>query len=141
MEPEYDFLKYWRIVRYWARAKYEIGTAEMDLMFYLYSEERFTKKQVVQFESIMSYNPYRFNNLLDDGFIVMWRKGKTKNRNLYTLSNRSKLMISTIYRKLMQLGSISENYHYNPIFDEMVGNNNDKRYRRAIKKFNEQINS
>ena len=92
MEPEYDFLKYWRIVRYWARAKYEIGTAEMDLMFFLYSEERFTKKQVVQFESIMSYNPYRFNNLLDDGFIVMWRKGKTKKRNLYTLSNKSKLM-------------------------------------------------
>ena len=27
MEPEYDFLKYWRIVRYWAKAKYEIGTA------------------------------------------------------------------------------------------------------------------
>ena len=27
MESEHDFLKYWRIVRYWAKAKYEIGTA------------------------------------------------------------------------------------------------------------------
>ena len=141
MESEHDFLKYWRIVRYWAKAKYEIGTADLDLILFLYSEKLFSEKDIARYESLMSWNMYRFPTLLKDGDIIIWRKGKTKTKNLYALSHRSKRMVISIYKKLLLLESISVDYRKNPIFDDLIYNNNDKRYRRAIKDFNERVNN
>ena len=70
MEPEYDFLKYWRIVRYWARVKYEVSTAELDLLLYLHSEGPFTRDQVMEYEQLMSFDKDRFRILLRDKIII-----------------------------------------------------------------------
>ena len=139
MEPEYDFLKYWRIVRYWARVKYEVSTAELDLLLYLHSEGPFTRDQVMEYEQLMSFDKDRFRILLRDKIIIKWRKGKSRSKAMFVLSFDTKMMITAIYRKLAGLQGISENYQENPVFDELISNNNNKRYRKAIKKLNERI--
>jgi len=49
-----DYLKYWRVIRYWVKAKYNIGTPELELLLFLYSEQMFTKSRFQEFETIMS---------------------------------------------------------------------------------------
>ena len=43
-KPSTDYLKYWRVVRYYIRAKYKISTADLDILLFLYSEEYLKKK-------------------------------------------------------------------------------------------------
>jgi hypothetical protein len=38
-----DFLKYWRVIRFYVKRKYKINTEELDVLLFLYSEEYFNK--------------------------------------------------------------------------------------------------
>ena len=38
-----DYLKYWRVIRYYVKAKYSISTGELDMLLFLYSEDYFSK--------------------------------------------------------------------------------------------------
>ena len=57
--PTNNYLKYWRVVRYWAKAKYGLTTPDLDMLFFLYSEEYFNKT--------------KFNS---------WKNGFTKRKNI-----------------------------------------------------------
>ena len=37
IHPSHDYLKYWRIIRYWAKKQYGFTVADLDIMFFLYS--------------------------------------------------------------------------------------------------------
>jgi len=52
--PTNNYLKYWRVVRYWAKAKYGLTTPDLDMLFFLYSEEYFNKTKFKEFEEVMS---------------------------------------------------------------------------------------
>ena len=36
-----DYMKYWRVIRYFVKRKYGLNTEELDMLFFLYSEEYF----------------------------------------------------------------------------------------------------
>ena len=36
-EPSNDYLKYWKVVKHWARAYYDLKTADIEMMLFLYS--------------------------------------------------------------------------------------------------------
>jgi len=95
-----DYLKYWRVIRYWVKAKYNIGTPELELLLFLYSEQMFTKSRFQEFETIMSWDTKRFNNLLRDGWLQVFRRRAGKNATLYELSYKGKSLVRTVYRKL-----------------------------------------
>ena len=40
----HNFLKYWRIVRYYIKRKYEISLMELDMLLYLYDQPIFKKE-------------------------------------------------------------------------------------------------
>ncbi len=44
-QPKNDYLKYWKVVKQWANVKYDVGTADIEMMLFLYSEGLFTQKQ------------------------------------------------------------------------------------------------
>ena len=49
--PTHDYLKYWRVIRYWVKAKYGLSTPDLDMLLFLYSEEMFNKgKQTTLYE-------------------------------------------------------------------------------------------
>ena len=42
-KPDKDYLKYWRVVRYFIKAKYGLSQADLDILLFLYSEKYFSK--------------------------------------------------------------------------------------------------
>ena len=33
--PDHDFMKYWRVIRYWVKAKYGLGTPDLEMLLFL----------------------------------------------------------------------------------------------------------
>ena len=33
--PKHDFLKYWKVVRQWAKSKYGLGVADIEMMLFI----------------------------------------------------------------------------------------------------------
>jgi hypothetical protein len=137
-EPKSDYLKYWKVVRQWARTKYNIGTADIEMMLFLYSEGLFNKKQFEEYNEIMSWDRNRFHDLLNDKWIIVWRKRKGSQSTLYELGFKGKRLCSTIYRKLNKEETVSEDRRQNPMF-EPSADYSDKVFRKMIKKMNKEI--
>jgi hypothetical protein len=136
--PKHDFLKYWKVVRQWAKSKYGLGVADIEMMLFIYSEGLFTKKDFEEYNEIMSWDRNRFHNLLKEKWIVVWRKRKGKEATLYELGYSGKRMCASIYKKLNMEETVSENRRANPIFNSNT-NYSQKVYRKIIKKMNAEI--
>ena len=128
-----DYLKYWRVIRYYVKAKYNISTGELDMLLFLYSEDYFSKDKFNEFDELLSWNVNRFDKLLRDGWIEVFRKRAGKTKGLYELSYKSKRMINSIYKKLN--GEEIPSSEHNPIFHRNV-KYTDKVYRNFIKEMN-----
>jgi hypothetical protein len=137
VQPSHDYMKYWRVIRYWAKAKYEIGTPAIDMLFFLYSEQIFNKSKFKEFEECMSWDESRFHELLKSGWIHVWRKRKGKETTLYELSYKGKRLINTIYKKLNG-EEIGESAKANPLFRHDA-TYMDKVYRNMIVEMNQFI--
>ena len=131
-----DYLKYWRVIRYYVKAKYNISTGELDMLLFLYSEDYFSKDKFNEIDELLSWNVNRFDKLLRDGWIEVFRKRAGKTKGLYELSYKSKRMINSIYKKLN--GEEIPSSEHNPIFHRNV-KYTDKVYRNFIKEMNKTI--
>ncbi len=131
-----DYLKYWRVIRYYVKAKYSISTGELDMLLFLYTEDYFSKDKFNEFDELLSWNVNRFDKLLRDGWIEVFRKRAGKTKGLYELSYKSKRMINSIYKKLN--GEEIPSSEHNPIFHRNV-KYTDKVYRNFIKEMNKTI--
>jgi DNA-binding MarR family transcriptional regulator len=116
IEPKQDWLKYWRVVRFWVREAYGLSYPDLEMLLFLYSEDLFSYKDFERYELIMSWDVVRFQRLSSEGWITKWRKHSNKQCALYTLSFKGKSLISSVYRKLSGLEVISESPTRNPIF-------------------------
>ena len=133
-QPTHDYMKYWRVVRYWAKAKYKIGTPDIDMLFFLYSEDIFTKAKFKEFEECMSWSEPRFHNLLKEGWVHKWRERRGKEATLYELSYKGRRLVTTLYQKLNG-EAISETPQFNPLFRHDASYM-DKVYRNMIIEMN-----
>ena len=48
-EKKHNFLKNWRIVRYYIKRKYDLSSTELEVLLYLYDSDLFTKKEFVAY--------------------------------------------------------------------------------------------
>ena len=135
--PKYDYLKYWRVIRYYVKAKYGLSTPELEMLLFLYSEKYFSKAKFDEFNELISWNKNRFSKLLKEGWIVVFRKRTTKFKSLYEISYKGRRMIGSIYKKLNG-EEIPEYTSTNPIFHKNV-KYTDKVYRNMIKSMNASI--
>jgi hypothetical protein len=136
-QPTHDYMKYWRVIRYWAKAKYNIGTPDIDMLFFLYSEHIFNKSKFKEFEQCMSWDEPRFHRLLKEGWIHIWRKRQGKETTLYELSYKGKRLVNTLYKKLNG-EEIGESPSMNPLF-RADASYMDKVYRNMIIEMNQFI--
>tara|TARA_R100000935_G_scaffold3616_1_gene9143 strand:- start:3081 stop:3545 length:465 start_codon:yes stop_codon:yes gene_type:complete len=134
--PTHDYLKYWRVIRYWVKAKYKLSTPDLEMLLFLYSEQMFNKTQFADYEEIMSWDISRFNRLLRDDWIHVWRKRKGKETTLYELTYKAKRVINTVYRKLNG-EEIAETEINNPLF-KFDASYMDKVYRNKIIEINKE---
>jgi hypothetical protein len=132
-----DFLKYWKLIRYWVRHKYGITQHDLDIMFFLYSEGYFMRSDIKEFESLFPWDKKRFKRLLDEGWIHIFRKPARGQPTLYEISHKGHQMVKDIYNKLNGEG-ITERASLNPMFrnDATYA---EKVHRNYIKKLNKSI--
>ncbi len=110
-----DFLKHWRVVRFYAKRKYNLTQADLDILLFLYSEGRFTKEIFKSYSEIVSWDRKRFKRLMDEGWIITWRKSHGRSFSLYELSHKAKTIISKMYRILLGEDEIPDSIKRNPL--------------------------
>jgi hypothetical protein len=135
--PPNDYLKYWRVIRYFILKKYKLTTGELDVLLFLYSEKYFSKDKFNEFDELISWDVNRFNKLLRDGWVVVFRKRQGKKKALYEVSYKGRRMLGSMYKKLSG-EEIPESPSVNPMFLKNVSYT-DKVYRNMIIEMNKFI--
>jgi len=137
MAQNKDYLKYWRVIRQYYKVKYNLTQSDLDVILFLNSEGYFSKDKFDEFDKILSWEVKRFDRLLRDGWIEVFRKRAGRFKALYTLSYKSKRIVTSIYKKLNG-EEMPTSESANPIFLKNVSYM-DKRYRDAIISMNAAI--
>jgi len=132
-----DCLKYWRVIRYFIKQKHGLTTGDLDMLLFLYSEDIFSKEKFKEFDNILSWDEDRFDRLLRDGWIEVFRRRRKKFKTLYGLTFKTQRVISSIYKKLSG-EEIPTDMSNNPIFAKNV-KLSDTIYKKMIISMNESI--
>jgi len=56
-----DYLKYWRVIRYFIKAKYNLTQGDLDVILFLNSEGYFDKAKFDEFDELKKMWPYQDN--------------------------------------------------------------------------------
>ena len=131
---ENNYLKYWRVIRYFMKAKYGLTQGDLDMILFLKSEGYFDKDKFVEFDELLSWDEHRFDRLLRDGWIQVFRKRTSKAKAIYVLSYKAKRVCTSIYKKLSG-EEIPTSQSANPMFAKNV-KYTDKVYRNFILEMN-----
>ncbi len=137
-ELKVDFLKYYRLVSRWACTNYDLGVADLELLFYLDPIKYFTIEDFKKGTLYYSWDKERFYRLQRNGWIEKIHKGvgRRGDHNKYKVSQKGKLLINRIYRILINEEDLPESAKRNKIMKR--NRYIDKVYSQAIKKFNNQ---
>jgi hypothetical protein len=98
-----NLLKHYRVIRKWACRNNSLNDADLELLIYFDCMEYFTKHDFKIGTYAYSWDNRRWNRLLKEGWIVVWR---TRNRttqkyNIYKVSFKCKQLISKMYRIML----------------------------------------
>ena len=114
---ELNLLKHYRIIRKWACKNNNLNDADLELLMYLEAVDLFTKQDFKTGSYSYSWDNRRWNRLLKEGWIVVWRKRNrtTQKYHIYKTSTKFKLLLSRIYRIMLGEEDIPENTNSNKI--------------------------
>lgn len=134
--PIRDYMKYWRIVRHYVREKWDIKNDDLEMLFFLYSEGRFTAGVFRDYEKVFNWDNRRMSRMIREGWIIVDdRYSRARGYKLYTLTLRSKRMISDIYKHLDGSKPIPETPEANPLFKKETSYRN-RKIRQEVSKIN-----
>ena len=127
-------LKHYRIIRKWACKTCNLKDADLELLIYLDAIEFFTKDDFIKGTYSYSWDNRRWNRLLKQGWIVVWRKRNrtTQKYHIYKVSYKCKQLISRMYRIMLGEEDIpnklKQNTYSNKVLSFSIDNlNRDKR--------------
>ena len=136
--PPMDFMKYWRVVRKWATINYDITMPELELLLFLRGEGLFTRADFSAFAVAMPWDAHRFQKLLKAGWIMQWNETNYKRqKRLYEVSRKGKILVLTIYRKLLGEEPIAQHRTNNVIYKVKVPHSH-KSLRSIIERMNKE---
>ena len=100
---ELNLLKHYRIIRKWACKNNELNDADLELLIYLDALDLFTKQDFKTGTYSYSWDNMRWNRLLKQGWITVWRKRNrtTQKYHIYKVSTKCKQLISRMYRIIL----------------------------------------
>jgi hypothetical protein len=98
-----NLLKHYRIIRKWACRNNNLSDADIELLIYLDCTDMFTKEDFKTGTYSYSWDNRRWNRLLKEGWIKVWRKRNrtTQKYHIYKVSFKGKQLISRIYRIML----------------------------------------
>ena len=132
-----DYLKYWRVIRYFIKAKYKLNQEELEMLLFLNSEKYFSRDKFDEYNELMSWNKHRFEKLRQEGWIESFRDRDNYRKAVYKISYKCKRMIDSLYKKLNG-EELPEDPKANPVFKRKV-KYTDKVYRNYIIQMNKFI--
>ena len=96
-------LKHYRIIRKWACKTCNLKDADLELLIYLDAIEFFTKDDFKKGTYSYSWDNRRWNKLLKQGWIIVWRERNrtTQKYHIYKVSLKCKQLISKMYRIML----------------------------------------
>tara|TARA_Y100000015_G_scaffold41590_1_gene47890 strand:- start:1432 stop:1872 length:441 start_codon:yes stop_codon:yes gene_type:complete len=100
---EAKLFKYYRLVRKWACKQNDLKDADLELLIYLSSLERFTRDDFINGVYAYSWDKQRWERLRKAGWIEVWRHRNrtTIKYSVYKTSFKCNHLISRIYRILL----------------------------------------
>ncbi len=96
-------MKHYRIIRKWACRNNDLNDADLELLIYLDCIDMFRKKDFEDGVYSYSWDNRRWNRLLKQGWIVVWRHRNrtTQKYHIYKTSIKCKHLIKRIYRMML----------------------------------------
>lgn len=134
-EKQYDYLKYHRIIMAWARKRYKIQTAELEMLFYLYSEDVFTMTEFRKYSITMPFDRYKLERMIDDGWIKVFRTDEHHRNPLFELTDKAKKAVVSIYRKFNGVEPLSDSERFNELIRD-ASSKMKKHYKIISRKMN-----
>ena len=98
-----NLLKHYRIIRKWACRNNDLNDADLELLMYLDCIDLFNKNDFKIGTYSYSWDNRRWNRLLKEGWISVWRKRNrtTQKYHIYKVSFKGKQLISRVYRMML----------------------------------------
>ena len=98
-----NLFKHYRIIRKWACRNNNLNDADLELLIYLDCMNMFTKQDFKTGCYSYSWDNRRWNRLLKNEWIVVWRNRNrtTQKYNIYAVSFKFKQLINRIYRIML----------------------------------------
>ena len=98
-----NLMKHYRIIRKWACKNNDLTDSDLELLIYLDCIDLFTIKDFKAGTYTYSWNNRRWNKLIQDDWIVVWRNRNrtTQKYNIYKISFKGKQLIQRIYRIML----------------------------------------
>ena len=112
-----NLLKHYRIIRKWAAKTSDLKEADLELLIYLDAIDLFTKQDFKNGTHAYSWDNRRWNRLLKEGWIVVWRQRNrtTQKYHIYKVSFKCKQLIARMYRIMLGEEDIPETTRSNYI--------------------------
>ncbi len=136
-EASKNYLKYWKVIRQYYKAKHKVSQADLDVLLFMYSENYFTRERFDRYNRILTWDRYRFDKMLKDGWFEVFRPKEGKKRTVYKMTGKGRHLVSDIYRKLNG-EEIPTSKSNNPMFMRKVRYTH-KVYKNMIIEMNEFI--
>lgn len=98
-----NLFKHYRIVRKWACKNNNLNDADLELLIYLDCMDLFSKQDFITGSYSYSWDNRRWNRLLKEGWIEVWRERNrtTQKYHIYKVSFKCKQLILRIYRIIL----------------------------------------
>jgi hypothetical protein len=98
-----NLFKHYRIIRKWASKTCNIKEADLELLMYLDGIGMFKKQDFKEGVYSYSWDNRRWNRLLKEGWIVVWRERNrtTQKYHIYKTSYKFKHLQNRIYRIIL----------------------------------------
>lgn len=100
---ELGLLKHYRVIRRWACRNNDLTDSDLELLIYFDCMDLFTKQDYKIGTYAYSWDNKRWNKLLKEGWIVVWRERNhtTQKYHIYKVSFKCKQLISKMYRIML----------------------------------------
>ena len=112
-----NLLKHYRIIRKWVCRTCNLKDADLELLIYLDAIDHFTKDDFKKGTYSYSWDNRRWNRLLKEGWIVVWRERNrtTQKYHIYKVSFKCKQLISRMYRIMLGEEDIPTSEKFNKV--------------------------
>ena len=100
---ELNLLKHYRTIRKWACKTNNIQEADLELLIYFDCLDLFTKNDYKTGTLAFSWDNKRWNRLLKEGWITVWRKRNmtTQKYHIYKTSFKCRQLITRLYKMML----------------------------------------